>query len=152
MEKRVLEFLRNKGITANSIEAALNLPNASISLSKDRVSKKHLGIIVKYLEDEYGFTPDYKGKPNVSSQRRWMDGWQFGASDNEERFRDPDNGLWKRVKDYGMAKDKDGRLSLKDGFKAVDGEAHQDNTGEYYIAKNGLKVYYKYKYEKPFKL
>ena len=62
------------------------------------------------------------------------------------RYKDKENGLWKRVIDWHKEKDKvTGKVDIKDEWKPKDDVVESDKVGDYYVSKNGNNVYISYK-------
>ena len=152
----IFKFLDgNESINANSIEKELDLSRNTILRGKRYIPKSKVNLIYEYLDNEYGIgewvsVVGNSDNPDISGRTIWMDGWLFGADDTVERFRDPVNGLWKVLRDWsGYMRLKDGSLALKESWESVDGELHHDEVGDYWVANNGISVYFKYTMDCP---
>jgi hypothetical protein len=83
----------------------------------------------------------------IIAKRVWNNGFIPKWEDGIIRYRDSDSGLWKRLWDWQSYREKDkggnftGKRKIRDEFLPSTGEILRDKIGDYYIAKNGIKVY-----------
>lgn len=142
-------FIKEKNIKFSEIEEDLNLPRRCIQKERG-VPKKHREVVISYLEEKYGYRDDNPEKEvdeplsrSISVKKKiWNEGMMPNYKDGILRYRDPGNGLWKRLVDHQSQKDKEsGRRVIKDEYKPVEKVFNKDEIGEYYVAKNGTKVY-----------
>lgn len=152
----LIKFLEDRpDIVVRKIEKALGLPNATIKVSAGYIASKHLDAVEAYLAANYGYkqglvdlqqNEDNKGGKRVFAtihSKRLM-----GFKDGKLRYFD-DQGLWRRLEDYGMIKDgMTGKKVLKEEWEPQSGELFKDRLGEFYIANNGTQVYISYNEDK----
>ena len=126
----ILTFLQNHPeISIRKMEDDLNITHGSIRTDGSRpIPKKHEEKIGEYLQ-QFGYR-----------NKKYNEGRKPGFKDGIARFRDPENGLWKRYQDWCTRMDKTERVPFK-GFEPESGEELQDEIGTYYKTTNGTNVY-----------
>lgn len=152
-------FIKEKGVNISKMEKELGLPAKTIRPERG-LPKKHLRIILEYLNLKYGYSDENYGeevdvpltkKPEKVIVRVWNKNFVPKYADGIVRYQDPENGLWKRLDAWQRTKhtNKDtGEITVKlnPEFEPRDGKVLSDQIGRYYVAKNGIKVY---KFDKP---
>ena len=158
--KKVELFIKEKGIKINEIEEKLGLPRRSIQFTGGRgIPKKHLSIVIKYLVENHGYDGENSlsevdkpvGKPEkeIKINHRWNKNFKPSYTDGIIRYQDPENGLWRRLWDFQSyikkSKDDEGNeiktRKIKKEFLPGTGDILKDDIGEYYLARNGIRVY-----------
>jgi hypothetical protein len=150
-------FIREKNIKISDIEDALGLNKKSLKLTSRGIPKKHIEGVIGYLVENYGYKDEMSdceadipvGKPEkeVRIKHVWNKGFIPKWEDGIIRYRDSESGLWKRLWDWQSYSEKDkggtftGKRKIRDEFLPSTGEILRDKIGDYYIAKNGIKVY-----------
>lgn len=150
-------FIREKNIKISDIEDALGLNKKSLKLTSRGIPKKHIKGVIGYLVENYGYKDEMSeceadipvGNPEweIIAKRVWNNGFIPKWEDGIIRYRDSDSGLWKRLWDWQSYREKDkggnftGKRKIRDEFLPSTGEILRDKIGDYYIAKNGIKVY-----------
>lgn len=162
-EEMIIEFLRcNENISINKMEKELGLANRTVRTDGSRgISDKYIEMIENYLKPfgyDSGITPLKKEeirKDNSDTsavvKKIWNEGWILGYDDKIYRYKD-EEGLMRRLepKDYLPEVDsKEKEVEKK--WQPQDESVYNDEIGEFYIAKNGIKVYTRYKYKKHIK-
>lgn len=139
-------FIKVNGISTTEIEEDLGLPNRSIQLHRG-IPKKYYNQVLELMK-KYGFeadpTAEVDSQEGPVKKKIYNEGRVPDWHDGIWRFRDPENGLWKRYKDWCVTKTtEDGKIleKTKKGFEFVTGEALTDKIGQYMICENGCKVY-----------
>lgn len=155
--ENILKFLEeNKHISINKVEKDLNLPARTIRLDRSRdISQGNVDLIEEYLCINYDYDDNHTvlidhsdnsepAKEATITKKVYNVGRIPGFDDRLLRFQDPDNGLWKRINQWGMAKDEEGNPVIADRFKPINDDTQTDNIGTFYISKCGIKVYSAY--------
>jgi hypothetical protein len=137
-------FIKEKNVNITKMETDLGLPNRSIQLGRG-IPKKHMTAIENYLKKNYGFKGDVvivDAPIGSVTKRIWNENFVPNYKDSIARYRDPENGLWKRFKDWQTYVDKDtGEIKVKEGFQQATDEVFEDNIGKYTLCVNGIKLY-----------
>lgn len=157
--KKVELFIKENRIKISEIENSLGLSKKSLKLTDRGIPKKHLEEVIKYLEKNYGYednlsesevdVPIMKPEKVVKINYRWNKNFVPKYTDGIIRYQDPENGLWRRLWEYQSyvekSKDDNGKeiktRKIRKEFLPETGEVLRDKIGEYYIARNGIKVY-----------
>lgn len=156
--KKVELFIKERNIKISEIERELNLPNRSIQFTGKRgIPSKYIEDVTNLLVSSYGYIDENSesevdipfGKPEkeIKINYRWNRGFVPNYEDGILRYQDPENGLWRRLLDYQGYEEKDangkktGNRNVKDAYLPKTGELLLDEIGEYYLAKNGIRVY-----------
>ncbi len=130
--KQMIEFIKNNDISVRTIEKALDLPNASISVNKELISKKHVEMIKGYLEKNYGYGEEAMEETRANNKPiktfRWNDGRPYDFRDDLPRHKD-EFGLWRVIEIEKLE------------ASPVDGELKEDWQGKYLLLNNGIKAY-----------
>lgn len=156
--KKVELFIKERNIKISEIESKLNLPKRSIQFTGKRgIPSKYIEDVTNLLVSSYGYidenseaevdipfgNPEKEIKINYRWNKNFVPKWEDGIV----RYQDPENGLWRRLLEYQGYDEKDengkktGRRKIKDAYLPDTGEVLVDEIGEYYLAKNGIKVY-----------
>ncbi len=162
-EEMIIEFLKcNENISINKMEKELGLANRTVRTDGSRgIPDKYIEMIEDYLKP-FGYDPDItslikeeikKDNSNTSTvvKKIWNEGWILGYDDKIYRYRD-EEGLMRRLepKDYISEVDGKGK-EIEKKWQPQDGSVYDDEIGQFYIAKNGIKVYIGYKHKKHIK-
>ena len=158
--KEIIELIKLNDVNVRQVEKDLDIPHGCISIAKEYVSSKYTDVIGNYLSGmsvKAVDLPVIKNSDNdvgtFKKRLRYNEGRVPDFSDGIWRYRDPDNGLWKRVIEwhYAIKKDEQGnkvkdRLgndvrTVKESWQPSDDVVHKDKIGEFYVANNGEKVY-----------
>lgn len=140
-------YIKEKEINISDLERKLSLPSGSIRITGRGIPEKHLDKVKELLIKDYEFNGKIieVDKPEISqvvTKRVYNVGRIPDWHDNKPRYRDPDNGLWKRLKDWQQWADKEtGEIKTNEGFIPISTEILTDEIGEHYITRNGTKVY-----------
>ena len=147
-------FIKEKEVSVTKMESDLGLPARSIQLHRG-IPKKYINIVEDYLKENFGYEiienveVDIPEK-GVVIKKMYNEGRIPDWHDGIARFRDPENGIWKRFKDWCIRDSVDkatGEIKKKitPGFEPATEEVFEDKIGKYTICVNGIKVY---KFEK----
>ena len=158
--KEIIELIKLNDVNVRQVEKDLDIPHGCISIAKEYVSSKYTDVIGNYLSGmsvKAVDLPIIKNSDNdvgtFKKRLKYNEGRVPDFGDGIWRYRDPDNGLWKRVIDwhYAIKKDEQGnkvkdRLgndvrTVKESWQPSDDVVHKDKIGEFYVANNGEKVY-----------
>ena len=149
-------YIKEKDINISELERKLELPSGSIRITGRGIPKVHLQNIISLLERDYGYKDDSSlievdiPEKGVVRKKMYNEGRIPDWHDGIARFRDPENGIWKRFKDWCIRDSVDkatGEIKKKitPGFEPATPEIFEDKIGKYTICVNGIKVY---KFEK----
>ena len=159
--EEIIEFIRLNEVSIRQIEKDLDVPTGTINTGKAYITPKHKDRIVTHLIEYHQLNQTdlsiSKNMDNVANKPvkrlKYNEGRVPDFGDGIWRYRDPDNGLWKRVIEwhYAIKKDEQGnkvkdRLgndvrTVKESWQPSDDVVHKDKIGEFYVANNGEKVY-----------
>jgi hypothetical protein len=158
--RKIELFIKERRIKIKDIEEELGIPRRSIQMTKGRgIPDKYISIVTELLVSKYGYVddnsladvdiPEKFPEKVVKINYRWNKNFVPKYTDGIIRYQDPENGLWRRLWEYQSyiekSKDDNGKeiktRKIRKEFLPETGEVLRDKIGEYYIARNGIKVY-----------
>lgn len=154
----VIKFLKlrvgSNEISIRDLERVLGIRQSSIRLKEGLIPLKHLEALKVHLTERYGYSDevallegneDNPLEPVLTRRVYNLKGVpKFRTKD--WRYKDKENGLWKRVFDWhGVNDKKTGRLELREQWQPKDDIIHDDKVGDYYNSRNGNNVYISYR-------
>lgn len=147
---KVLGLIKDQGKSIRSLEKELGYSNGAFKVRDGKMSSRALNKLEEYFGLVEAQREEVLPAGDHEEIRRWGNG-RPGFRDHVPRFRDvyevegcQNNGLWKRYHDWCTYKDKEGKRVPRKGWEVLT-EKKEDSTGEYYLAKNGVKIYITYK-------
>jgi hypothetical protein len=158
--RKIELFIKERRIKIKDIEEELGIPRRSIQMTKGRgIPDKYIGIVTELLVSKHGYIdenslaevdiPEKTPEKKIKINYRWNKNFVPKYTDGIIRYQDPENGLWRRLLVYQSyvekSKDENGKeiktRKIRKEFLPETGEVLRDKIGEYYIARNGIKVY-----------